>query len=36
VKHIVHGHGGKVWVKSDFGQGATFFFTLSESGSEIS
>jgi two-component system phosphate regulon sensor histidine kinase PhoR len=28
VKHIVQNHGGKVWVKSELGRGATFFFTL--------
>jgi two-component system phosphate regulon sensor histidine kinase PhoR len=28
VKHIVQAHGGEVWVKSDLGEGATFFFTL--------
>jgi two-component system phosphate regulon sensor histidine kinase PhoR len=27
VKHIVQSHGGKVWVKSELGKGATFFFT---------
>ena len=28
VKHIVQSHGGKVWAKSEPGQGATFCFTL--------
>ena len=28
VKHIVQSHGGKVWVESELGRGATFFFTL--------
>jgi two-component system phosphate regulon sensor histidine kinase PhoR len=28
VKHIAHGHGGKVWAKSEPGKGAAFFFTL--------
>jgi two-component system phosphate regulon sensor histidine kinase PhoR len=28
VKHIVQGHGGRVWAKSEPGKGALFFFTL--------
>jgi two-component system phosphate regulon sensor histidine kinase PhoR len=28
VKHIVQGHGGKVWAKSEPGKNAAFFFTL--------
>jgi two-component system phosphate regulon sensor histidine kinase PhoR len=28
VKHIVQSHGGRVWAKSELGQGAAFFFTL--------
>ena len=28
VKHIVQAHSGEVWVKSEPGKGATFFFTL--------
>ena len=28
VKHIVQSHGGEVWVESELGHGAKFFFTL--------
>ena len=28
VKHIVQSHGGKVWVESEAGHGAQFYFTL--------
>ena len=30
VKHIVSSHGGEVWVESEPGKGAAFFFTLPE------
>jgi len=30
VERIVNNHGGKVWVQSEKGKGATFHFTLAK------
>jgi two-component system phosphate regulon sensor histidine kinase PhoR len=35
VKHIVQSHGGMVWVESETGKGATFFFALPTTPSKV-
>jgi two-component system phosphate regulon sensor histidine kinase PhoR len=32
VKHLIEGHGGRIWVESEFGQGSTFLVWLPKEG----
>jgi two-component system phosphate regulon sensor histidine kinase PhoR len=35
VRHVVEGHGGRVWVESEPGRGAAFFVELPVDGREV-
>src|SRR5205085_2311960 len=35
TKHMVEGHGGRLWVESEFGHGSTFFVWLPQNPSDV-